>query len=126
MGLSLQDLGETWGGGGRGPSSSQMLLALDGLDGGSGHLFHTGVRERFDIQRNLDLAQAETISRRGGIVGVTFNPEMLLGDGKADLGKSFFSPGLRWLNDAALGQSESDRIFAVLNRRPMAWRTSAE
>jgi membrane dipeptidase len=46
---------------------------------------HTGVRERFDIQRNLDLAQAETISRRGGIVGITFNPEMLSADGKADL-----------------------------------------
>jgi membrane dipeptidase len=46
---------------------------------------HTGVRERFDIQRNLNLSQAETISRRGGIVGITFNPEMLSADGKADL-----------------------------------------
>jgi membrane dipeptidase len=50
---------------------------------------HTGVRERFDIQRNLNLSQAETISRRGGIVGVTFNPEMLSGDGKADLEQVF-------------------------------------
>jgi membrane dipeptidase len=46
---------------------------------------HTGVRERFDIQRNLNLDQAETISRRGGIVGVTFNPEMLSGEGNANI-----------------------------------------
>jgi len=50
---------------------------------------HTGVRERFDIQRNLNLAQAETISRRGGIVGVTFNPEMLSGTGGADVEQVF-------------------------------------
>jgi membrane dipeptidase len=50
---------------------------------------HTGVRERFDIQRNLDLAQAETISRRGGIVGVTFNPEMLSAGGEADIEEIF-------------------------------------
>jgi membrane dipeptidase len=50
---------------------------------------HTGVRERFDIQRNLDLAQAETISRRGGIIGVSFNPEMLSTGGEAGLEQVF-------------------------------------
>ncbi len=51
---------------------------------------HTGVRERFDIQRNLDLAQAETISKRGGIVGVSFNPEMLSGEKECGIERIFF------------------------------------
>lgn len=38
---------------------------------------HTGIRERCDIQRNLDLDQAREIIMRKGLVGVTFNPEML-------------------------------------------------
>lgn len=50
---------------------------------------HTGVRERFDIQRNLDLAQAETISRRGGVVGVSFNPEMLSGEKQCGIEQIF-------------------------------------
>lgn len=38
---------------------------------------HTGIRERCDIQRNIDMDQVREIVMREGLVGVTFNPEML-------------------------------------------------
>ncbi len=38
---------------------------------------HTGIRERCDIPRNLDLKQVEQIADRGGLVGITFDPNML-------------------------------------------------
>jgi membrane dipeptidase len=38
---------------------------------------HTGVRNLYDIPRNIDLEQAGEIFQRDGIVGITFNPEML-------------------------------------------------
>ncbi len=38
---------------------------------------HTGVREACDLPRNLSLAQAKEITERGGIIGITVNPEML-------------------------------------------------
>jgi membrane dipeptidase len=44
---------------------------------------HTGIRERCDIQGNLDLEQTRQIVEREGLVGITFNPEMLSTDGKA-------------------------------------------
>lgn len=46
---------------------------------------HTGVRTLCDLPRNLDLDQAAEIARRGGILGITCNPEMLRPDGRADL-----------------------------------------
>ena len=46
---------------------------------------HTGIRNVCDIQRNVDLEQAKEIIGRGGLVGVTFNPEMLSQDGKANV-----------------------------------------
>ena len=38
---------------------------------------HTGIRERCNIPRNLDLKQVEQIAERGGLVGITFDPNML-------------------------------------------------
>ena len=38
---------------------------------------HTGIRDRCDIPRNIDLDQAGVIVMRQGLVGITFNPEML-------------------------------------------------
>jgi membrane dipeptidase len=46
---------------------------------------HTGVRAACDIQRNIDMQQAKEIIWRGGLVGVTFNPEMLTPWGRANL-----------------------------------------
>jgi membrane dipeptidase len=46
---------------------------------------HTGIRERCDLQRNLDLEQARHICERGGLIGITFNPEMLTPTGEADI-----------------------------------------
>ncbi len=46
---------------------------------------HTGIRNVCDIQRNVDLEQAKEIIGRAGLVGVTFNPEMLSPDGKANV-----------------------------------------
>jgi membrane dipeptidase len=46
---------------------------------------HTGIRTVCDIQRNIDMQQAEEIIGRGGLVGVTFNPEMLTPGGRANL-----------------------------------------
>ena len=38
---------------------------------------HTGVRERCDIPRNLSLEQVAELLQRDGLVGITFNPEMI-------------------------------------------------
>jgi membrane dipeptidase len=46
---------------------------------------HTGIRERCDLQRNLDLEQARHICERGGLIGITFNPEMLTPTGEAGI-----------------------------------------
>lgn len=46
---------------------------------------HTGIRTVCDIQRNIDMQQAREIIGRGGLVGVTFNPEMLTPGGRANL-----------------------------------------
>lgn len=46
---------------------------------------HTGIRTVCNIQRNIDMQQAEEIIGRGGLVGVTFNPEMLTRVGGANL-----------------------------------------
>jgi membrane dipeptidase len=46
---------------------------------------HTGIRAVCDVQRNVDMQQAEEIIRRDGLLGVTFNPEMLTTRGRANL-----------------------------------------
>lgn len=50
---------------------------------------HTGIRKICDIPRNIDLEQAKEIFDRGGMVGITFNPEMLSQDRKAGAGEVF-------------------------------------
>lgn len=46
---------------------------------------HTGIRERCNLQRNLDLSQVRHLCERGGLVGITFNPEMLTPSGDAGI-----------------------------------------
>ena len=46
---------------------------------------HTGVRDRCNIPGNLDLQQVRQITDRRGLIGITFNPEMLSADGEADI-----------------------------------------
>jgi len=46
---------------------------------------HTGVRDLFNTPRNISLEQAKELFERGGIVGITFNPEMLSPGGEACL-----------------------------------------
>ncbi|MCJ7687110.1 MAG: membrane dipeptidase, partial [Desulfobacteraceae bacterium] len=46
---------------------------------------HTGIRELFNTPRNISLEQAKELFQRGGIVGITFNPEMLSPGGEACL-----------------------------------------
>jgi len=46
---------------------------------------HTGIRTVCNIQRNIDMQQAEEILGRGGLVGITFNPEMLTLGGETNL-----------------------------------------
>jgi len=50
---------------------------------------HTGIREVFDIQRNIDLEQAGEIFERGGIVGISLNPEMLAPEGTSEVNSVF-------------------------------------
>lgn len=38
---------------------------------------HTGIRELYDTPRNLSLEQVRQMLERGGLVGITLNPEML-------------------------------------------------
>jgi len=46
---------------------------------------HTGIRELFDTPRNISLEQVKELFIRGGVVGITFNPEMLSPGGEACL-----------------------------------------
>ena len=46
---------------------------------------HTGVRELFNTPRNISLEQVKELIERGGVVGITFNPEMLSPDREARL-----------------------------------------
>ena len=50
---------------------------------------HTGIRDVCNIPRNIDLDQAKEIFGRGGLVGITFNPEMLSLEGTANLDNIF-------------------------------------
>jgi membrane dipeptidase len=50
---------------------------------------HTGIRNLFDTPRNLDLEQIGEIFQRGGMIGVTLNPEMLTPAGEAGVGDVF-------------------------------------
>jgi membrane dipeptidase len=50
---------------------------------------HTGIRERCNLQRNLDLEQVRHICERGGLIGITFNPEMLTPTGEAGIDDIF-------------------------------------
>lgn len=46
---------------------------------------HTGLKEVCNLQRNIDMSQAKEIIARDGLVGITFNPEMLSRDGRATI-----------------------------------------
>lgn len=46
---------------------------------------HTGIRNICNIPRNLDMEQVRQIVEREGVVGITFNPEMLSTDKEADI-----------------------------------------
>ena len=46
---------------------------------------HTGIRALCNIPRNIDLDQAREILERQGMVGITFNPQMLSMKGNASL-----------------------------------------
>ncbi|MDY6934635.1 MAG: membrane dipeptidase [Spirochaetota bacterium] len=46
---------------------------------------HTGLRKFYDIPRNLSQKQTDIILHRGGLIGITINPEMLSGDKIADI-----------------------------------------
>ncbi len=50
---------------------------------------HTGIKNICNTPRNIDLEMAGKICERNGIIGITFNPEMLSLDGKADAEKVF-------------------------------------
>lgn len=46
---------------------------------------HTGIRDICSIPRNINMEQVKEIVERGGVVGITFNPEMLSLDKDADI-----------------------------------------
>ncbi len=50
---------------------------------------HTGIRSICNIPRNIDLYQAKKIYERNGIIGISFNPEMLSSDGEAEVDTVF-------------------------------------
>ena len=50
---------------------------------------HTGIREIYNIPRNLYLEQAAELIQRGGMLGLTFNPEMLAGPGRFGVERMF-------------------------------------
>ncbi|MBW2352661.1 MAG: membrane dipeptidase [Deltaproteobacteria bacterium] len=50
---------------------------------------HTGITEAFDTPRNISLAHIKEIVDRGGMVGISFNPEMLSPDREATLDHVF-------------------------------------
>lgn len=73
---------------------------------------HTGIRDRCNLPGNLDLEQVRQIYDRGGLVGITFNPEMLSPDGEADIEDIFihidtvvqkFGPGCAALGSGFCG-----------------------
>jgi membrane dipeptidase len=57
----------------------QLLDVFDGPIMSS----HTGVRDVCHIARNIDMVQVREIFSRQGMVGITFNPEMLVTAGEA-------------------------------------------
>jgi len=50
---------------------------------------HTGIQEIFKTPRNLDLDQAREVAERGGVIGITLNPEMLSPDQNVGLDTVF-------------------------------------
>jgi membrane dipeptidase len=50
---------------------------------------HAGLRRLCDSPGNLDPDQVREIVARGGLIGITFNPEMLSEDGTADVEQIF-------------------------------------
>lgn len=46
---------------------------------------HTGLKERCNIPRNLDMEQLKQIVDREGLIGIAFNPGMLSPEGEADV-----------------------------------------
>ncbi len=46
---------------------------------------HTGIRERCNIPRNLDLEQVRQIYDRNGLIGIAYDPKMLAPDAEADI-----------------------------------------
>lgn len=44
---------------------------------------HTGIKDIYDSPRNISLDQVKEVTMRGGVVGITFNPEMLTPSGEA-------------------------------------------
>ena len=63
----------------------QLLNLFEGLIITS----HTGIREICDVRRNIDFDQARQILDRGGVIGITFNPEMLYPNGKGGVEQVF-------------------------------------
>ena len=63
----------------------QLLNLFEGLIITS----HTGIREICDVRRNIDFDQARQILDRGGVIGITFNPEMLYQNGKGGVEQVF-------------------------------------
>lgn len=64
---------------------SACLRQLLRMDEGLLVASHTGIRNLSDTPRNLDLEQIREVLQRGGMIGITFNPEMLSPDGKAGM-----------------------------------------
>ena len=56
---------------------------------------HTGLRNFADLPRNLSLDQLKELRERGGLAGVTVNPEMLSVEGKATIHDVFMH--IDWL-----------------------------
>ncbi len=69
--------------------SAPGFRQLTGIFNGRLLSSHTGFRFFYDIPRNLSRDQLSCIIERGGIVGVTLNPEMLSGDGRAGIEEVF-------------------------------------
>ena len=46
---------------------------------------HTGIRERCNIPRNLDVEQIRQIYDRNGLIGIAYDPKMLSPDAEADI-----------------------------------------
>ena len=83
---------------------------------------HTGIRKVCDIQRNIHMEQAKEIINRGGLVGVTFNPEMVAPAGRASLEHIFVHVDVlvQRFGPERVGIAQ---IFAALSRLWRAWRT---